>query len=152
MIAARMNKRLEQHFLNQSGQMVTELFAVIPAFLVTLVVVSNLFAFIALTAKMDKMACEIARQIYQMPFDPYGSKEALIQGALQKKSSRHLYVTLSYINSPDSEIEGRHEVRVCVYWQPFGSSQFVQRLPILSRPLVRTKKIYVSTGEVVSRP
>jgi len=139
------------HF-DQEGQMVTELFVVIPAFLVTLVIVSNIFAFIALSAKMDKMANEVARIIYQMPYDFYGSKDTLLQNVLQKKMPRHLYVSLSYITSPDSYIEGRRELRVSLNWTPFGSANFIRRLPVLSHVFVRTKKIYIATGEVYSRP
>lgn len=137
---------------DERGQMVTELFVAIPSFLLTLVVISNLFAYIALSAKLDKMTNEVVRQLYQIPATYYGSSSAVLERALQKKAPRRVYISLSYIDAPGEYLNKRKRVMVRLLWTPFSSRSFAQRMPVLSTLFVRTKQVYVPSAEMVIAP
>lgn len=154
LFAKRRDKGFKSLGLCQSdhGQMVAELVIVIPAFLVALVVATNIFMFISLNAKMDKVANEIASEIYQSPFNTAQDKNVLVTNALKKSGVKRLYAYVAYIPMPDDYIEGRYKVTVSVRWQPFKSAGFVKRAPFLAGFFIHRKSIYIATGEVMTRP
>lgn len=138
---------LKQKLKSESGQMVAELFVALPAFLITLVVLVNLFAFIAINAKMDKMMNEIVRQIYQIPDAFIGSREALVQRALQKAGSKNLYVNMGYYLAIDEYVDGRIWTKMSVMWTPLSSLPFIRRAPILGQLFKKSKIIYVPSAD-----
>lgn len=127
--------------------MVAELFVALPAFLITLVVLINLFAFIAINAKMDKMMNEIVRQVYQIPDVFLGSKDALLQRALAKSNSKHLYVNMGYFFSIDEYVDGRLWTKMTVMWTPIRSLPFIKRVPMLGNLFKKSKVIYVPSAD-----
>lgn len=132
--------------------MVAELFIIIPAFVMVLVVAANVFAYFSLISKMDAMANEIARQLYQYPGDSADIVDSLVANAMQKQKNRHFLVQASCLSSPDTYIQGRRIVNLSINWYPFGSEPLRRKWPFFNTCLKRRKKIYVPKGGVTVRP
>lgn len=143
---------LMKRLLCDEGQMVTELFILIPAFVMVLVISVNLFAYFSILSKMDAMANEIARQLYQYPGSPAEICNQITADALQKNRNRHFLVSTSCAPSPDTFIEGRYLVTVAVRWYPFTSQTLRQKWPFFRMNFLRQKKMYISEGELQVRP
>lgn len=137
---------------SEEGQMVTELFILIPAFVMILIVSANLFAYFSILSKMDAMANEIARQLYQYPGRPAEIASQVSANAVRKTQNRHYLVGTSCLSSPDTFIEGRYVIVISVRWYPFTSTALRNKWPILNKSFLRQKRIYISGGEVVIRP
>jgi len=104
---------------DDSGQMVTELFTVIPVFLLVVMIACNLFMFISLAAKSDRMGNEIVRELYQSNIDPYVSTVNIPKNALDYPWPSKVQVVSTVFGYGSALIPSGREVRTGIVYYPF---------------------------------
>ena len=128
---------------DDSGQMVTELFTVIPAFLLVVIIACNLFMFISMAAKSDRMGNEIVRELYQSNIDPYVSTLGIPKNALDYPWPSKVQVVSTVFGYASALIPSGREVRTGIIFYPFKMKYTQKKFPRTVLSLERIKRSYI---------
>ncbi|MBK5211414.1 MAG: hypothetical protein JJE36_03780 [Coriobacteriia bacterium] len=126
-----------------SGQMVAELFTVIPAFLLVLIVACNLFMFVSIAAKSDRMGNEIVRELYQSNTNSYVSTQGIKKNALDYPWPSKVQVVCSVFGSPSTLVPSGREVQTGIIFYPFKMRYTQGKLPQTVLSIKRIKHSYI---------
>lgn len=137
---------LLQKLKDEQGQAIAEVTIVLPVFLVTLFLSCAFLFFIAEAARIERVANELVRELYQVEGSPSQAKlnEIVDKSLARLQTTRYRYGLVVY-KSPTTQIANRCRVELRLEYRPF-SNRYLRNSNIFNPVLIKKLKKFHTAG------
>lgn len=136
--------KLSRLFSSERGQMIAELLVVVPAFMLVLAIASAAFMFLSESARIERIANEVAREITQGSDDPLKGTGAITSRAFGRPNRTRLNVYLSVYNDPMSANNSRRRCEAVIEFTPFTFKLLKSNKTFVPIKIVKKKRFYTT--------
>lgn len=128
----------------EEGQMIAELLVVIPTFILVLAITCATFMFLSESARIERIANEVAREISQGITDPIQGTAYIYDRAFARKYGTRLDAYVRAYNDPVSMNNSRRRCEVIIEFRPFTFALLKSKKVFVPIKIVKKKKFYTT--------